>query len=155
MSEIFARLPLATGRRWVGVIALGLIGVGLIYSGFVYPPSTLLGRLAVFLLGCLLVLQAYWNLKAKYGALILKEDGLWVEGGPQLAALDNIKAVQVGPFALKPSNGFAVVLLEPVPLKWVPGLYWCVGRRIGVGGATNPSQSKAMAELLSTLIAER
>ncbi len=155
MSDIIARLQISQGRRWAGVIVLGLIGVGLIYSGLVYPPATLLGRLAIFLLGSLLLLQAYWNLQVKSGALILKEDGLWVEGGAQLAALDNIETVQVSAFAIKPSNGFAVVLKQPVRSKWVPGLYWCVGRRIGVGGATNPSQSKAMAELLSTLIIER
>lgn len=155
MSEIIARLQIASGRRWAGVIVLGLIGAGLIYSGLAHPPASVLGRLAIFLLGILLILQAYWNLRVKSGALILREDGLWVEGGPQLAPLDNIETVQVSAFSIKPSNGFAVVLKNPVPFKWVPGLYWCVGRRIGVGGATNPSQGKAMAELLSTLIIER
>ena len=155
MSEIIARLQIAPFRRWAGVIVLALIGVGLIYSGLVYPPSTLLGRLAIFLLGFLVLLQAYWNLQVRSGSLILKEDGLWVEDGPQLAALDNIETVQVSAFSIKPSNGFAVVLRSPVRFKWVPGLYWCVGRRIGVGGATHPSQAKAMAELLSRLIMDR
>lgn len=155
MSEILARLQIAPVRRWVGVIILALIGVGLIYSGLVYPPAALLGRLAIFLLGFLMILQAYWNLQVRSGALVLKEDGLWVENGPQLAALDNIETVQVSAFSIKPSNGFAVVLRSPARLKWVPGLYWCVGRRIGVGGATHPSQAKAMAELLSTLIMDR
>jgi hypothetical protein len=155
MSEIIARLQIAPFRRWAGVIVLALIGVGLIYSGLVYPPSTLLGRLAIFLLGSLVLLQAYWNLQVRSGSLILKEDGLWVEDGPQLAALDNIETVQVSAFSIKPSNGFAVVLRSPVRFKWVPGLYWCVGRRIGVGGATHPSQAKAMAELLSRLIMDR
>ncbi len=155
MSEILARLQIAPVRRWVGVIILALIGVGLIYSGLVYPPAALLGRLAIFLLGFLIILQAYWNLQVRSGALVLKEDGLWVENGPQLAALDNIETVQVSAFSIKPSNGFAVVLRSPARLKWVPGLYWCVGRRIGVGGATHPAQAKAMAELLSTLIMDR
>ncbi len=155
MSEILARLQIAPVRRWFGVIILALIGVGLIYSGLVYPPAALLGRLAIFLLGFLIILQAYWNLQVRSGALVLKEDGLWVENGPQLAALDNIETVQVSAFSIKPSNGFAVVLRSPARLKWVPGLYWCVGRRIGVGGATHPAQAKAMAELLSTLIMDR
>ncbi len=155
MSEILARLQIAPVRRWFGVIILALIGVGLIYSGLVYPPAALLGRLAIFLLGFLMILQAYWNLQVRSGALVLKEDGLWVENGPQLAALDNIETVQVSAFSIKPSNGFAVVLRSPARLKWVPGLYWCVGRRIGVGGATHPAQAKAMAELLSTLIMDR
>ncbi len=155
MSEILARLQIAPVRRWVGVTILALIGVGLIYSGLVYPSAALLGRLAIFLLGFLMILQAYWNLQVRSGALVLKEDGLWVENGPQLAALDNIETVQVSAFSIKPSNGFAVVLRSPARLKWVPGLYWCVGRRIGVGGATHPAQAKAMAELLSTLIMDR
>lgn len=155
MSEILARLQIAPVRRWAGVIVLALIGVGLIYSGLMYPPAGLLGRLAIFLLGSLVILQAYWNLQVRSGSLILKEDGLWVENGPQLAALDNIETVQVSAFAIKPTNGFAVVLRSPARFKWVPGLYWCVGRRIGVGGATHPSQAKAMAEVLSTLIMDR
>jgi hypothetical protein len=155
MSEIIARLQIAPFRRWAGVIVLALIGVGLIYSGLVYPPSTLLGRFAIFLLGSLVLLQAYWNLQVRSGSLTLKEDGLWVEDGPPQAGLDNIETVQVSAFSIKPSNGFAVVLRSPVRFKWVPGLYWCVGRRIGVGGATHPSQAKAMAELLSRLIMDR
>lgn len=155
MSEILARLQIAPIRRWTGAIVLALIGVGLLYSGLFYPPAVLLGRLAVFLLGFLMILQALWSLRAKSGALVLKSDGLWVENGPQLAALDDIETVQVSAFAIKPSNGFAVVLRSPTGFKWVPGLYWCVGRRIGVGGATNPSQAKAMAETLSTLIMDR
>lgn len=155
MSEILVRLQIAPFRRWAGVIVLTMIGIGLIYSGLFYPPAVLLGRLAIFLLGFLMILQAYWNLQVRSGALVLKEDGLWVENGPQLAALDNIETVQISAFAIKPSNGFAVVLRNSAGLKWVPGLYWCVGRRIGVGGATHPSQAKAMAESLSSLIMDR
>lgn len=155
MSEILARLQISPGRRWAAVIVLGLIGTGLIYTGLAYPSTTWLGRVAVLLLGILMLLQAWWNLRARSGALILKQDGLWVEDGQLLTGLDAIDTVQVSAFSIKPSNGFAVVLKDAVPFKWVPGLYWCVGRRIGVGGATSPSQSKAMAERLASLLIER
>ena len=155
MSEDIARLQVSAGRRWAGVVVLALIGLGLIYSGVVYPPATVLGRIGLFLLGSLLLLQAYWNLRVRSGALILRDDGLWVDGGTRLVGLDNVVTIQTSPFSIKPSNGFAIILERPVGFKWVPGLYWSVGRRIGVGGATSPAQGKAMAELLSALIMDR
>lgn len=152
MPEVIARLQIAPVRRWAIVVMLVLIGAGLIYSGLAVPSDSMLARAAIVVLGGLLILHAYRTSQLGNDALILTEDGLWVEGGPQLAALDDIEMVQVGAFTIKPSNGFALVLENPVPAKWVPGLYWCVGRRIGVGGATQPAQAKAMAEMISARI---
>ena len=36
-----------------------------------------------------------------------------------------------------------------------PGLWWRIGRRIGVGGVTPASQSKVMADLITARLIER
>ncbi len=39
--------------------------------------------------------------------------------------------------------------------EWRPGLWWRVGRRIGVGGMTPASQTKFMSEIIAAMIAQR
>ena len=65
------------------------------------------------------------------------------------------RSVDRGLFAFKPSNGFVVVLSQGGWRGWAPGLWWRLGRRLGVGGVTSAAQAKAMAEILSIEIARR
>ena len=43
----------------------------------------------------------------------------------------------------------------PAARRWEPGLWWRIGRRIGVGGVTPASQSKVMADLISARLVIR
>ena len=72
--------------------------------------------------------------------------------GTVLARIDEIRSVVRGTFALKPSNGFTLVLNSKKPRAWMPGLWWRLGRRVGVGGVTNAGQAKFMAERISMMI---
>ncbi|MEM6619804.1 MAG: hypothetical protein AAF631_10930, partial [Pseudomonadota bacterium] len=56
---------------------------------------------------------------------------------------------------VRPSNGFLIRLDEPEEAAWEPGLYWCLGRRIGIGGATNPAEAKRLAQKIEVLLMER
>jgi hypothetical protein len=155
MSQEIARLEASPVRRWFGILVIGAVGLGVIYVAFATPPASPLAKFVMPLLGAALVYQAYRNLQATQQALVLTEDGLWIEGGAQLFSLDNVQSVSRTAFAMKPSNGFSVKLNTPVPFGWSPGVYWCVGRSVGIGGATDPAQAKAMAEALSILLANR
>jgi hypothetical protein len=55
---------------------------------------------------------------------------------------------------MKPSNGFTVVMETKQPRAWAPGLWWRVGRRVGVGGVTGASQTKFMAEQIALRLAQ-
>jgi len=90
---------------------------------------------------------------AKAEAEAAKKDGILDRVGTILIASAAIPGVF--PPVLIDGMLYAVVLRSPARFKWVPGLYWRVGRRIGVGGATHPSQAKAMAELLASLLIDR
>jgi hypothetical protein len=38
---------------------------------------------------------------------------------------------------------------------WVPGLWWRIGRSVGVGGMTGAAETKMMAEMIEAMIAVR
>ena len=65
-----------------------------------------------------------------------------VQMGPSLHNLKNIARVERGLFAFKPSNGFLILLNNPMSRAWHPGLWWRFGRRIGIGGVTPQAEGK-------------
>lgn len=75
--------------------------------------------------------------------------------GRILANLDDVISVERGAFALKPSNGFTLVLRKRAPRAWVPGMWWRMGNRVGVGGTTPAGPAKFMAEQVALRIAVR
>ena len=76
---------------------------------------------------------------------------LRLKSGRLLTTIDNVKVVERGPFAFKPSNGFLVRLKEPCGKGWAPGLFWQRGRYLGIGGAINAGHTRAMAEAITAL----
>jgi hypothetical protein len=81
--------------------------------------------------------------------------GLSDSTGRIIAPLAEIRSIDRGAFAFKPSNGFLVRLKTRQPRAWAPGLWWRFGRSVGVGGVTSRDQAKLMAEFLAAMLAER
>ncbi|MEO0931422.1 MAG: hypothetical protein AAFY14_12360, partial [Pseudomonadota bacterium] len=75
--------------------------------------------------------------------------------GMVLATMDDIIGVDRGIFAFKPSNGFTLVMKNKKPRSWAPGLWWRLGRRVGVGGVTSAGQAKFMAEQIAFRLNDR
>ncbi|MCP5087653.1 MAG: hypothetical protein GY952_12720 [Rhodobacteraceae bacterium] len=155
MAEILAKLEPSLGRRWFGVVLLTLVGVLLLYVCFFHPPQVLAGKIGLLVIAVGFLWQAQWNLRVTKTGLVLTREGLFDNDGKQICALYNMMEIDRGLFAFKPSNGFLIRLHEAEPNAWAPGLYWRLGRRLGIGGATKAVQAKAMAELLEVLILER
>ena len=65
------------------------------------------------------------------------------------ARMDEIDRVERGAFAFKPSNGFLVHLKKPGHRAWQPGLWWRMGRKLGIGGVTPAGQAKFMADMIA------
>jgi hypothetical protein len=93
--------------------------------------------------------------QATEAALELTESELRSTTGEILARIDEIEALDRGLFAFRPSNGFVLKLSSRRPRRWAPGLWWRLGRRVGVGGVTGAAQTRAFAELLTVLLARR
>jgi len=89
------------------------------------------------------------------GGLQLRDGAIFTDGGEMLVRVEDIRKIDQGVFAIKPSNGFLLRLKTPQARGWVPGLWWRFGRLMGVGGVTSKVQAQLMAETLSALIARQ
>ncbi|MFT6426387.1 MAG: hypothetical protein ACJAYH_001278 [Celeribacter sp.] len=144
-------LPATLPRRLSAVVILGALGMIHFWIMLTTPPAAFVGKLFLLGVGALVLFGAYrvWTSTAR--DILLTPEDLREEGGRVLCRIEDIDHVQRGAFAFKPSNGFVVVLKDTVPRarSWAPGLWWRLGRRIGVGGVTSPGAGKAMADVLS------
>ena len=89
--------------------------------------------------------------RASAEGLELTRQVLRTESGRVLTEVSNVRTVERGAFAFKPSNGFLVRLYAPSGRGWAPGLWWQRGTWLGVGGAVPGGQARAMAEVLTAL----
>lgn len=154
-GEELARAMPAPARRVFGVGTLGGLGAILLYVGLASPPAHA-GWLAFLLLTGAGALWAAWRQwEATECGLVLTDQGLFDSDGRVIAPIDDIQSIDRGVFAFKPSNGFLLRLKAPEPRHWSPGLWWRLGRRVGVGGVTSAAETRAMADILSALLARR
>lgn len=137
----------------VGTLALlgGLFVLLAAQSGAGAPAMAAL--LVVLGLATLGVALRMW--RATRVSLHLTRAGLHSSDGQIIAPLAQIASVDRGMFAYKPSNGFLLRLREAAPMGWAPGVWWRLGRRVGVGGTLSGAQTKPMAEMIQALMAER
>lgn len=153
-DEVVATIEASAPRRVMGVGMLAAVGVILIYVAFSAPPSMAwLVFLLVVGLASLWLAMRMWQATAY--RIELTEEVLRCSDGTEIARIEDIEAIDRGFFAFKPSNGFLMRRKTPGPRAWFPGLWWRMGRQIGVGGVTPGSQSKATSEILAAMIARR
>ncbi|MDV7143114.1 hypothetical protein R3X27_10505 [Tropicimonas sp. TH_r6] len=155
-DRILATISPSAPRRMMGIIVLCTLGVAVLYLAIAKPPAELHWRVFLLILGAgTLYLSESLRRNTEHG-LELTSEVLRESGGRVVARVDSIIRVERGTFAVKPSNGFLLQLSEPeAGNRWAPGLYWRLGRRIGVGGITAAHETKAVAEILAALIAAR
>jgi hypothetical protein len=154
MSDVHADLQATPARRLFGLCALFGLGALMLYLALTQPFESMIWR--VFLLG--MAGGAFWiGLRMQQATameLTLTDEGLFDSSGFQLAALKDVKTVERGMLAFKPSNGFMIKTYERQPRRWRPGLYWISGRSIGIGGVTGGGQGKAMADIMNMKLQE-
>ncbi len=126
-----------------------VLGAMLVYLSVAAPPQTLVLRIFILGLGIVSLVMADLIRRATDTDIVLTPEGLRDGRGRMLCPMDNIASVERGPFALKPSNGFAVLMKTAPGRAWQPGLWWRLGRRLGVGGVTPGAQGKYMADVIA------
>ena len=153
-DEILAVVRASVLRRWFGIVVMAALGGLLIYLAMSRPPAL---QWQVFLIG--MGVFALWladaTRRATENQIELTQDGLRSSSGEVIALIDEIERVERCMFAMKPSNGFLLRLKSRRQRSWQPGLWWALGRRVGIGGVTPGSQSKVMAQMLEALLVER
>ncbi|OSP55492.1 hypothetical protein [Pseudoruegeria sp. SK021] len=157
MTQILATLTPSPVRRVAAIVVLVATAGMMLWVAASRPPESL-GWLA-FLMGMgSLLLWLGWALwQATERSVSLTDDGLFDSDGRCLCRIDQIAGVDSGAFAFKPSNGFVVRLTRDAgsAYAWAPGLWWQIGRKMGVGGVTPKSGAKQMADILTFRLAER
>lgn len=154
-QDILATLSASAPRRMMGIVVLALLGGLLVYAGLMQPPGSFGWQFILLAAGVVTLVLTDRMRRASVASLELTREELRDSEGRVLARLDQIASVNRGMFAFKPSNGFVLVTTAPQDRHWSPGLWWRIGRRVGVGGVTPPAQTKFMAEMIQTLLAER
>lgn len=154
-DPVLAQLSASGTRRVFGVTIIGALAFLLLYLALWHPPESMLWRIFLLGFGCL----------ALYGGMRLWQDTMIVieltatelreKGGRLLAPVADARDVARGALALKPSNGFSVSLTRSHGFAWAPGLWWRLGKQVGVGGVTSSQEARYMAEQLAALIAAR
>ncbi len=154
-DEILARLQASAPRRFLGVGVLATLGVTLIAVGLGQGTPDIGGRVLLMVFGGSALWTADVMRRVTSVTIELTAQQLRCDTGEVIADLSDIISVDRGTLAFKPSNGFLLRLRTSAPRRWWPGLWWRIGRRVGVGGVTPGPQTKAMAEVLNALIYQR
>jgi hypothetical protein len=142
-------------RRWVAIAILWALSGLLIWVAIGLEESSLVWRAILVLFGGVVLLLANKLRMATQYDLVLYKDRLEDGAGRVVCNIDDIEKLDRGVFAFKPSNGFLIRTKSARPRGWAPGLWWRVGRFIGVGGVTPAGQTKVMAEFVQTMLLER
>ena len=147
--EIWAEVRVSTPRRGFAMATLLGLGGMLLWLGFAASGDALAAKLGFIASGLLVLWFATRLWQATAIGLQLTEEGLRDGNGVMLAPMSEIVRVERGIFAFKPSNGFLLTLETPLGRAWQPGLWWRMGRRLGVGGVCNGAETRAMADILA------
>jgi len=142
-------------RRVISVSILFLLGFMVIYLSLANPPDQAILQVLLLVVGVGAIILGERMRRATALSLILTREALVDSSGRELCRLDQITGIDRGAFAFKPANGFLLRTNTKLGRSWSPGLWWRMGRRIGVGGATPGGQGKFMAEAIATHIALR
>lgn len=153
-QDILATVNASTPRRWMGVGMLVIVGAIVIYVALASPPEPE-WQVFLFITGAAAFWLAYRMWYATEDAVELTHTELRTRSGQLICSIPDIEAVDRGVFAFKPSNGFLIKTQTAGGRTWAPGLWWRVGRRIGIGGMTSASEAKFMSEMISAMLAER
>lgn len=153
-TEVLATVQASAGRRILGMACLALLGFLLIYMAFTRPPvlhwQVFLIVIGAGSLWCADAMRRATASKVELTPLVLRDGD-----GTVIAQIDEITGIDRGFFAFKPSNGFLLKLETGGSRAWRPGLWWRMGRRVGIGGMTPGSQTKFMSDVLSAMLAQK
>ncbi|NKX37032.1 hypothetical protein HGG70_03655 [Rhodobacteraceae bacterium R_SAG4] len=153
-GEILATVEASPARRVIGVGMLVGLGLVLLYLSMISTPGLAWqGFLLLVAGGALWMGYRVWHATAH--RIELTAEGLRCSDGTEIIHISDLQHLDRGFFAFKPSNGFLMRSKTAGDKCWYPGLWWRLGRRIGVGGVTPGSQTKTMTEILAAMMVER
>lgn len=136
-------------RRVMSLLMLSILGILLIYLAFNSGATPVFGQVVLIGMGVGVLLVADRLRRATRNSITMTTDEIFDSSGTRICLVADIASVDRGAFAFKPSGGFLIRLNTSAGFHWSPGLWWRMGKRVGVGGATPQGQARFMAEAIS------
>lgn len=138
-----------------GAGALFLLSVVVLWHGYNKYIDNGEGLLAILIaLAGIYAALRFWQSTAT--GLELTPTELRQVNGRRLVMMADIVSVERTAFGIvKPTNGFVIVTRDKSAPAFLPGIWWRLGKLIGVGGLTGAGESKAMAELMQEMLKRR
>lgn len=153
-EDILLSVRASTVRRSIAAVILAGIGLMVLQYGLSGSGGGL-GSVLALAIGAFGIWFSFSTWNGTDRTIELTSKGIRETGGPLLVRLEDIQAVDRGAFAFKPSGGFVLKLKSSHRRGWVPGLWWRLGRRFGVGGILPSVQTKLMADLIQEELLKR
>ncbi|MEM1363368.1 MAG: hypothetical protein AAGF94_16915 [Pseudomonadota bacterium] len=155
-QDILALITPSPLRRGIAVFFLAVLAGFLVLLSFRTLGGPVLSLFFLLSMAGLAAWMAARLWQATSVRLELTAEQLQSSTGEVLCRLDEIKSIDRGVFAFKPANGFVLRLKQGGrPRHWSPGLWWRMGRHVGVGGVTSSMEGRHMGELIAKNIADR
>ncbi|MFT7310463.1 MAG: hypothetical protein ACI853_000949 [Paracoccaceae bacterium] len=152
---VLATVTPSAPRRLVALGAVWALGALLIFVAFDLEQAAFIARAVLLAAGAGTIWLGDWLRRATLTSLELTEEDLRDSSGTILARMDEVVSIERSALALKPSNGFVIVLKSSRGRFWAPGLWWRMGRRVGVGGVCSAREAKAMSDVIALKLAEK
>jgi len=149
MANVIAVVTPSAPRRVIAIGVLVCLGAMLLYLGFIMPAATLAWQGFMVAIGLLALFLADRVRRATLISIEMTDEVIQDSQGREICRLDDIVSVDSGALAFKPSGGFLIRTKHRGKRSWAPGIWWRIGRRIGIGGATSASQARYMADLIA------
>lgn len=153
-EQVLAAVGASTPRRVFAVALVVACGGAVIYVTLLAPPAAVWQVLLIGM-GALALWVAARMWQATAARIELTATELRGSDGIRIALLSEIQTLDRGFLSAKPSNGFLIRLRSPATAAWRPGLWWRMGRRVGVGGVTPGAEARIMADMLARMLADR
>ncbi|MCY4542472.1 MAG: hypothetical protein OXB95_08795 [Rhodobacteraceae bacterium] len=146
-NEAIATIAPSPARRAITTLLLLVLGGLLIDSSFANRSAVVFGSITMAI-GVASIALAYVIYRTTRHSIELRGSAVVSTDGTLLAELDNISKIEIGLLDFKPASGFTIRLHEPMPAAWKVGLWWRIGRSVGIGGCTPKSDAKQFATIL-------
>jgi len=150
-SEVLMELRVSGARRGFALCVIISLGILLLWNASIVTGAPVALKLFLVAMGLGAISLAEKMRRSTRGGLILTQEALWDANGTCLIRMEDVVSLERGVFAFKPSNGFMITGRAASGNLWAPGLYWRVGKRIGIGGITNVRDAKSMVEVIVAL----
>ena len=134
--------------RWIMLAAIAALFVMTLLAAIDLMSRALFPALVLAMFTAAIGWFGQALLFTKARAVVLEDGRLFDDSGVEICNLDNVVELEKGLHLFKPSSGFVLKLKTKQTLAWSPGLWWRVGHRVGVGGATPGRRAKAMADAI-------